>query len=191
MSDAPTPVPQRPSDAEREWALRALKAGSAEGRMSLDTFSGRVERAYTVRSRDQLDALVDDLPVRSRLERVVSAAAGAASRLTAAVEAGWREPRTPRLALPRGRSAVTIGRAPDCDCVLADPTVSRHHARLRKGPDGWVLTDLGSTNGTRLNGWRLAEEVEVREGDRVSFGAARYRLGPLRPRPARAGTTPR
>ena len=191
MSDAPTPVPQRPSDAEREWALRALKSGSVEGRMSLDTFSSRVERAYTVRSRDQLEALVDDLPAPSRLERVLSAAAGTASRLTAALGAGWREPRTARLALPRGRSAVTIGRAPDCDCVLGDPTVSRHHARLRRGADGWVLTDLGSTNGTRLNGWRLAEEVEVREGDRVSFGAARYRLGGLRPGPARAGTSPR
>ena len=177
MIDAPTPVPSRPSDAEREWALRALKAGALEGRLSLDTFSGRVERAYGARNRRQLDALVDDLPARSRLSRLVSAAAGAASGLSAAIETGWREPRTPVLALPRARSAVTIGRADDCDCVLADPTVSRQHARLRRVGGGWLLADLGSTNGTRLNGWRVAEEVEVRAGDRVSFGTARYRLG--------------
>jgi hypothetical protein len=180
VSDAPTPVPSRPSDAEREWALRALKDGSLEGRISLETFSGRVERAYAARSRDQLAALVDDLPGPSRLARLISAAAGAASRLTAALEAGWREPRTPLLALPHARSAVTIGRADECDCVLADPTVSRRHARLRRGGGGWLLADLGSTNGTRLNGWRVAEEVEVRPGDRVSFGAARYRLGDSR-----------
>ena len=38
------------------------------------------------------------------------------------------------------------------------------------------IADLGWTNGTRLNGWWLTEEVEVRPGDRVSFGSARYRL---------------
>ena len=177
MTDAPTPVPQRPSDAEREWALRALRDSSVAGRISLDTFSGRVERAYHANSRDQLDALVDDLPARSGLQRLLSAAAGAASAMTAALEAGWREPRTPRLALPRGRCQVTIGRALDCDCVLADPTVSRRHARLRRRGGRWLLTDLGSTNGTRLNGWRLAEEVELRAGDRVSFGRVRYRIG--------------
>ena len=65
---------------------------------------------------------------------------------------------------------------PGRDCVLADPTVSRRHARLRRQGDRWLLADLGSTNGTRLNGWRLAEEVELRAGDRVSFGTARYRV---------------
>jgi hypothetical protein len=177
VTDAPTPVPQRPSDAEREWVLRALRDGSLEGRLSLDSFSSRVERAYGAESRDQLGALVGDLPPRSRLQRLLAAAAGAASTLSAAVEAGWREPRTPRLALPRVRSQLTIGRALECDCVLADPTVSRRHARLRRRDDRWVLADLGSTNGTRLNGWRVAEEVELRAGDRVSFGTARFRVG--------------
>jgi pSer/pThr/pTyr-binding forkhead associated (FHA) protein len=71
---------------------------------------------------------------------------------------------------------VTIGRASDCDCVLTNDTVSRRHARLRYAHDAWLLTDLGSTNGTRVNGWRVAGEVEVRVGDRVSFGTARFRL---------------
>jgi pSer/pThr/pTyr-binding forkhead associated (FHA) protein len=60
--------------------------------------------------------------------------------------------------------------------VLADETVSRRHALLRRAGDSWLLVDLNSTNGTRLNGWRLVEEIEVRAGDRVSFGSARYRL---------------
>jgi pSer/pThr/pTyr-binding forkhead associated (FHA) protein len=48
--------------------------------------------------------------------------------------------------------------------------VSRSHARLNFGPDGWVLTDLGSTNGTRVNGWVVNRPQVVRPGDRVSFG---------------------
>jgi hypothetical protein len=176
VSEAPTPLPLRPSDFERERALGALKAGSRDGRLSLETFSGRVERAVAARSRAQLDELVSDLPTRRPLRGLLAAAVASLSALTAEAEAAWREPRVPRLALPHGRAVVTIGRAPDCDCVLADETVSRRHALLRRAGDSWLLVDLNSTNGTRLNGWRLVEEIEVRAGDRVSFGSARYRL---------------
>jgi pSer/pThr/pTyr-binding forkhead associated (FHA) protein len=69
-----------------------------------------------------------------------------------------------------------LGRSDDCDCVLNDPTVSRSHARLSFRDGSWWLGDLGSANGTRVNGWRVIGEVEVRPGDSVSFGAARYRL---------------
>lgn len=176
VSEAPTPLPLRPSDLERDQAVGALKAASRHGRLSLETFSSRVEQAVSARSRAQLEELVRDLPAQRRLRRFVAAATASLSALTAEAEAAWREPRIPRLALPRGRAMVTIGRAHDCDCVLADETVSRRHALIRQVGDSWLLTDLNSTNGTRLNGWRLVEETEIRLGDRVSFGAARYRL---------------
>jgi pSer/pThr/pTyr-binding forkhead associated (FHA) protein len=60
--------------------------------------------------------------------------------------------------------------------VLSDTTVSRRHARITRHGEAWVLEDLGSLNGTRLNGWRVSEAVELRPGDRVSFGTARYRV---------------
>jgi FHA domain/Domain of unknown function (DUF1707) len=176
LGEAPTPLPLRASDVERERALSALQAGSREGRLSLDTFSGRVVRALSARSRVQLDELVRDLPARRGPLRLVSAAVAAVSAPTAEIASAWREPRVARLVLPRSRAMLTIGRASDCDCVLADETVSRHHARLRRSGPGWLLLDLDSTNGTRLNGRRLVEEIEVRAGDRVSFGTARYRL---------------
>jgi pSer/pThr/pTyr-binding forkhead associated (FHA) protein len=66
----------------------------------------------------------------------------------------------------------TIGREPDCDLLIGDLTVSRKHARLERAAEGWLLTDLGSTNGTRLNGWRIREPVRLRAGDRVAFGSA-------------------
>ncbi len=61
--------------------------------------------------------------------------------------------------------------------TLADLTVSRWHASLQRDPGGWLLADLGSTNGTRLNGWRVSSSpIHVRAGDLVSFGAVTFVL---------------
>jgi pSer/pThr/pTyr-binding forkhead associated (FHA) protein len=50
--------------------------------------------------------------------------------------------------------------------------VSRWHARLHREADRWVLADTGSTNGTRVNGWRVRRPVPVQPGDHVMFGSA-------------------
>ena len=60
--------------------------------------------------------------------------------------------------------------------TLGDETVSRWHACLELSGGSWLLADLGSTNGTRLNGWRVTGQMPVRPGDMVSFGAATYVL---------------
>ena len=177
--DSPTPVPHRPSAGEREVVLRRLREGCEHERLSIDTFSARVEEAYAARSVAQLDELVVDLPRRSVLGRALSAAVSRLSGWTAEIQAAWREPRTPRLALPLA-GCVTLGRSRACDCVLSDETVSRRHASLRYLDGAWWLRDTGSANGTRVNGFRVVDEVEVRPGDRVSFGAASFRLGPPR-----------
>ncbi len=67
------------------------------------------------------------------------------------------------------RSPVTIGRMSTNDIVLSDGNVSRRHAELRREDSEWVLTDLGSTNGTLVNR-KLAKEHRLRNGDRLSFG---------------------
>jgi hypothetical protein len=68
-----------------------------------------------------------------------------------------------------GEFVVTIGRMPDSTIVLADPNVSRHHAEVRPQGDGYVVVDLGSTNGTRVNGVKVTQQ-ELRDGDQVVFG---------------------
>ena len=65
----------------------------------------------------------------------------------------------------------SIGRDASCDLAIADMTVSRLHAQLDRTPGGWLLSDLESTNGTRVNGWRVRGKVPVRVGDLVSFGS--------------------
>lgn len=68
----------------------------------------------------------------------------------------------------------TIGRTRECDLCLTDLSVSRMHALLVRREDGWVLSDLGSHNGTRLNGWLVREPVPVRPGDLVEFGSMAF-----------------
>lgn len=66
-------------------------------------------------------------------------------------------------------SAVEVGR--ECDgVVLSDPRTSRRHLRLVPGPDGLTVADLGSTNGTRLNGVALSSEATLAPGDTVGAG---------------------
>ncbi|KXP14964.1 ABC transporter [Tsukamurella pseudospumae] len=65
---------------------------------------------------------------------------------------------------------MTIGRTPDNDIALGDMLVSRRHARLLTGPQGLVIEDLGSANGTQVNGRRIAGPTALREGDLVTIG---------------------
>lgn len=68
---------------------------------------------------------------------------------------------------------VRIGRHPDADILLDDITVSRSHAQIRRTPEGYVVTDSGSLNGTYLNRNRV-EEAPLRNGDELQIG--KYRL---------------
>ena len=87
---------------------------------------------------------------------------------------GWlRVVRPPALA---GRSfqitdaEATLGRAPGCAVLLDDPTVSSLHARLTRQGDRVVVDDLGSRNGTLLNGRRLKAPTALSPGDRLGIG---------------------
>jgi hypothetical protein len=182
----------RASDADREDAVAALRERFAAGQLSQDTFVVRMEAALVASDRGELAGLFTDLPAPRRhrgaawtglaglIPRLAAAASPAKDAvLTSArwVSAQRRGPRPPGLSFPAGSQLrFTIGRDPDCDLVIADMTVSRQHAGLDRGLRGWLLTDFGSTNGTRLNGWRVREPVPVGPGDRVSFGAVTFVL---------------
>jgi hypothetical protein len=71
--------------------------------------------------------------------------------------------------LPLGEEVVTVGRTPNSTIVLADPNVSRNHAEIRPVGTGYVVVDLQSTNGTRVNGIRIATH-ELDGGDQITFG---------------------
>ena len=78
--------------------------------------------------------------------------------------------------MPLPAKAMRIGRVPDNDVVLSDLNVSRHHAELRKSPTGqYEIVDLGSHNGTFVNGQRVTKQV-LTEQDLVSIGSSTFRL---------------
>jgi phosphoserine phosphatase RsbU/P len=64
---------------------------------------------------------------------------------------------------------VVLGRAHDCDLILPDVLLSRRHAEIARTGQGWVLRDLGSLNGTRLNGARLESDRLLRDGDEIAM----------------------
>jgi hypothetical protein len=70
---------------------------------------------------------------------------------------------------------ITVGRAPDNTIHIDDPSVSGRHAELRAAQKTYLLRDLGSTNGTRINGAATAEAT-LHSGDRIRFGAVDARF---------------
>jgi hypothetical protein len=194
-ADTPTtPESVRVSDADRDHAVNELRNEFVEGRLSHETFMYRMQTAMDARNRGQLANLFTDLPSqrswRARwLARIRTAiGSGPADALPAAAGSGpVRSGPGTRLAgpgvapaplfFPPGRGdRFTIGRTRDCDLCLADPSVSRRHAELIRDAEGWLLNDLGSRNGTRLNGWLVRETVAVRAGDRLELGSAIFVL---------------
>ena len=73
---------------------------------------------------------------------------------------------------------TTIGRDADNVVVIDDPFASTHHARLTFRGRVWYLEDLGSTNGTRVNGRAVKGAVAVGFGDEIAVGETRFRLEP-------------
>jgi diguanylate cyclase (GGDEF)-like protein len=71
---------------------------------------------------------------------------------------------------------VTIGRAPECEIVVDLDNVSRRHAQLANGDDGWVVRDLGSTNGTFVNNAEIAGDYKLANGDLIKVGGSIFKF---------------
>jgi Protein of unknown function (DUF3662)/FHA domain len=71
------------------------------------------------------------------------------------------------LVAPQG---AVLGRSRGCDIVLEDPGISRRHAEIRPAEDGWMIRDLGSTNGVYLNRSAIDGPTELRSGDHIELG---------------------
>ena len=126
--------------------------------------------------------------VQARLVAMQVAAAGPASALGRATDiaATAVRPVVPRYVLRAvsggtfGRThplhaSLSVGRADDAGLPLAGDGISRQHARLTPGDDGVMVEDLGSANGTFLNGQRVSREI-ARHGDEIAFDTQRFRL---------------
>jgi hypothetical protein len=79
--------------------------------------------------------------------------------------------------MPVGPGGAVIGRSRECDIVLQDSNVSRRHAEIRpSGGDGWTISDLGSTNGVKVNGRAIGSTAPLSSGDEIAVGTVDVRF---------------
>src|SRR5580658_6272968 len=74
------------------------------------------------------------------------------------------------------RPVNSLGRHPNNSVQLLDKIVSKEHCIIEQRPEGWVLRDLGSLNGTFVNNERVKGEAPLKHGDEISLGATRGRF---------------
>jgi diguanylate cyclase (GGDEF)-like protein len=77
--------------------------------------------------------------------------------------------------IPLGGEPCVIGRSSKCDVEIDQESVSRNHARLSRGPGGYLARDLGSTNGTYVNDEQI-DEVMLRDGDQIKVGRTIFKF---------------
>jgi hypothetical protein len=157
------------SDAVRREIDQTLRAAYGEGLISPGTLAHRLDELLSSRIINPAH-LVGDLSLRTPqrrfqalLGRVMKYAYGVLRR-----PVSWPEC---VLALDWSGAAdeLLLGRDRSCAVVLDDPTVSRRHAHLRYRDGAWIVRDLGSTNGTTVNGASVTRS-QLRPGDLVAFG---------------------
>ena len=71
-----------------------------------------------------------------------------------------------------GSRGAVLGRSRDADVVIDDPNVSRHHAEVRPSGGSWIVNDLGSTNGIKVNGRRIRGPESLKRGDVIELGTS-------------------
>lgn len=163
----------------RHRLARALNAAYAEGLLSDRTLAHRLDLLFAGLIIDPA-GLVGDLSRRGsrepRWRRALSWLAPLVDRPRPGDGVGAREPDV-LLALDwsGGCEGLVIGRHPACDVVITDETVSRRHAQLTFRDEGWILQDLDSTNGTRLNGQNVGR-CRLRPGDQLGLGSQLLRV---------------
>ena len=161
----------------RRRIARTLNAAYGAGLLSDDTFAARIDQVLRSHLVDPV-ALIGDLNLRPpgpSWDRLRSAVL---TRLTGlgrdASDDDW-PPVLLALDWSGGQSELVIGRHRDCDVVVDEPSVSRHHARLVFRDHKWIVHDLKSTNGTIINGM-IVGRCELRRGDCVVLGNAHLRV---------------
>ena len=152
---------------------RTLNAAYAEGLLSEPTLTHRLDALFAGGLIDPAGLVGDLTRRRTRRplgESILATATSLLHRLRAGSPAAAEEPGI-LLALDwtGGCEELVIGRHPSCDVVVGDETVSRRHAQLFFRDGGWIVQDLQSTNGTRLNG-QYVGRCRLRPGDRLGLG---------------------
>ncbi|MCW2968260.1 MAG: hypothetical protein JWM71_2032 [Solirubrobacteraceae bacterium] len=159
----------RASIQRRDRTVGALKNAYVADQLSTGTFELRVAGVIRAKTRSELRDLVSDLPTWTGLVARVRRRWGADGHVREADDSALV------VTLDRLSLRAVLGRRDGCEVRIDDPTVSRVHASLRRERGEWVLVDLGSRNGTFIDGRRV-ERACVHRGDELRLGAMRLRV---------------
>jgi len=159
LAEAVTQHGERESYRLSEPVVVVLREDASTKRGSISVVPSLVTAPTPVQMRTDSDEAVVIQPI----------AASMATPIAGAITSALITPDGVRHVLETER--VTIGRQSGCTVVIRDTNVSREHAQLRRRPNGWTLRDLGSTNGTKLNGVRVDDEQMLADGDVIMLGA--------------------
>jgi hypothetical protein len=158
----------------REQLAGTLDEAFVEGLISEHTLSHRLAMVFGPLLVDP-QGVVGDLTSRTQRRRRRSPVAALRGSRRRAPSGHDRETLVLALDWTAGDCDLLVGRGAQCDLQLSDDTVSRCHAKLAFRGGGWVIQDLGSTNGTWVNGRRVGRS-QVRPGDRVALGTQPLRI---------------
>jgi len=159
LAEAVTQHGERESYRLSEPVVVVLREDASTKRGSIAVVPSLVTAPTPVQSRTDSNEAVVIQPI----------AASMATPIAGAITSALITPDGVRHVLETER--VTIGRQSGCTVIIRDTNVSREHAQLRRRPNGWTLRDLGSTNGTKLNGVRVDDEQMLADGDVIMLGA--------------------
>jgi len=166
------------SGAAREELAKTLNAAYGAGLLSEQTLSYRLDVLFSSRLIDPV-RLVGDIRRRMVRHELVSRLRHwlASALLDLGIQRAARIQQPTLLALDWGGSQdeLVLGRHLSCDVVFLSLNVSRRHARLVFRDGAWVLQDLGSTNGTRVNGERVGR-WKLQPGDHLVLGDQHLRI---------------
>ena len=109
--------------------------------------------------------VAETMAIDSKAQPLATSVPGAGREAELTMEAGPDAGHSHRA----GDKALRLGRSPDNDIILRDPATSGHHARVERRGDQFWIVDLGSTNGTLVNGEPI-QEKELSNGDRITIG---------------------
>lgn len=154
-----------------DWRRRlaaTLTLAHRDGLLSEHTFAHRLDVLFgsaVIEPR----RLVGDLTLRAPRRSLAHTVIDGARRVAAAAAPPAEPARVLALDWSGVCEELLVGRHHACDVVLTDPSVSRRHARLRFRRGRWIVLDLGSTNGTRVNGHAVGR-CRLAPGDRLMLG---------------------
>jgi pSer/pThr/pTyr-binding forkhead associated (FHA) protein len=157
---------------------RIVKEGDAYWLEDAGSTNGTFLNGQRVSARERLTHL-DVITLGRDVDLITVATDGATAAVapTKAIEDAWLEPLEaqaggPRVDIPLGE--VTLGRVAPSNVLLDSPLVSQLHARIERTPDHLVVSDLGSVNGTFVNGRSIKEPVELADGDALVIAGSRH-----------------